>query len=103
MRRVLVDAARARGYKKRGGGAHQVSLHESVIGAAQPGPDLIALDEALEALAAIDPRKSQVVELRFFGGLTVEETAAALHVSDRTVKRDWTMAKLWLSREMKKK
>lgn len=79
-----------------------MSLHESAIGGAHPGPDLIALDEALEALAAIDPRKSQVVEMRFFGGLSVEETADALHVSARTVKRDWTMAKLWLIREMKK-
>jgi RNA polymerase sigma factor (TIGR02999 family) len=102
MRRVLVDAARARGYQKRGAGAHRVSLDESLIGAPQQGADIIALDDALNALAVVDPRKSQVVELRFFGGLSVEETAEALHVSDRTVKRDWTMAKLWLLKELKK-
>jgi RNA polymerase sigma-70 factor (ECF subfamily) len=101
MRRVLVDAARARGYQKRGAGAHRVSLDESLIGATQPGPDLMALDDALTALAVIDKRKSQVVEMRFFGGLSVEETADALGVSERTVKRDWTIARLWLLREMK--
>ena len=101
MRRVLVDAARARGYQKRGAGAQRVSLDESLIGATQRGPDLIALDDALNELAVLDERKRKVVELRFFGGLSVEETAAALHVSERTVKRDWTMARLWLIREMK--
>ena len=78
-----------------------MSLDESLIGATQPGPVVIALDDALNALAVFDERKSQVVEMRFFGGLTVEETADALHVSERTVKRDWTMARLWLLREMK--
>ena len=100
MRRILVDAARARGYQKRGGGAAVLSLDEALIVPAEPGADLVALDDALTALAAIDPRKSQVVEMRFFGGLSLEETAEALHVSRDTVKRDWKMAKLWLLREM---
>lgn len=102
MRRVLVDAARARGYQKRGGGAHRVTLDEARAGAKEPAADVVALDDALTALAAIDERKSQVVELRYFGGLSIEETAEALGVSVRTVKRDWTMAKLWLLRELKK-
>src|SRR5207248_981002 len=102
MRRILVDFARARGYKKRGGGAHRVTFDEALIVSPQAGEDLVAVDDALEALGAIDQRKSQVVELRFFGGLSVEETAEALHVSVRTVKRDWTMARLWLLRELKK-
>ena len=102
MRRVLVDAARARGYQKRGGGVQQVSLHEELVRAEERGADVLALDMALEELAAIDPRKSQVVEMRFFGGLSIEEAAEALHVSERTVKRDWIMAKLWLLRELKK-
>ena len=100
MRRILVDAARTRGYQKRGGGAAVLSLDEALIVPAEPGADLVALDDALTALAAIDPRKSQVVEMRFFGGLSLEETAEALHVSRDTVKRDWKMAKLWLLREM---
>src|SRR5262245_47838757 len=103
MRRILVDAARNQRYQKRGGGAPQVTLNEQLLGSSEPGADLVALDDALEALAAIDPRKSQVVEMRFFGGLSIEETAEALHTSDRTVKRDWTTAKLWLLRELKKK
>ena len=102
MRRILVDFARARGYQKRGGGAHKVTLDEALVVSPQAGEDLVAVDDALEALAAVDQRKSQVVELRFFGGLSVEETAEALHVSVRTVKRDWTMARLWLLRELKK-
>jgi RNA polymerase sigma factor (TIGR02999 family) len=100
MRRILVDAARARGYQKRGGGAPMLSLDEALIVPTEPGADLVALDDALTALAAIDARKSQVVEMRFFGGLSLEETAEALHVSRDTVKRDWKMAKLWLLREM---
>lgn len=100
MRRILVDAARARGYQKRGGGAPMLSLEEALVVSTQPGADLVALDDALTALAAIDARKSQVVEMRFFGGLSLEETAEALHVSRDTVKRDWRMAKLWLLREM---
>jgi RNA polymerase sigma factor (TIGR02999 family) len=102
MRRVLVDCARARGYQKRGAGAQKVTLDEGRVGSAQPAADILALDEALDALAAIDRRKGQVVEMRYFGGLSIEETAEALGVSVRTVKRDWTMAKLWLRRELKK-
>jgi RNA polymerase sigma-70 factor, ECF subfamily len=102
MRRVLVDAARARGYQKRGAGAHRVTLEEGRVGAKEPPADVVALDDALTALAVIDERKSQVVEMRYFGGLSNEETAEALGVSVRTVKRDWTMAKLWLVRELKK-
>lgn len=101
MRRILVDAARSRGYHKRGGGASMLSLDEALVVSTEPGQDLVALDEALTALAALDPRKSQVVEMRFFGGLSLEETAEALHVSRDTVKRDWKMAKLWLLRELR--
>ena len=100
MRRVLVDAARARGYQKRGGGAPVLSLDEALIVPTEREDDLVALDDALTALAAIDPRKSQVVEMRFFAGLSLDETAEALHVSRDTVKRDWKMAKLWLLREL---
>lgn len=101
MRRVLVDYARRRGFHKRGGGAQRVTLDEAVAGAA-PNPvfDVIALDRALEALEKHDARKSRVVELRFFGGLSVEETAGVLGVSIDTVKRDWRLAKLWLLREL---
>jgi RNA polymerase sigma factor (TIGR02999 family) len=102
MRQVLVDWARARGYQKRGAGAHNVTLDEGRVGAVETPADIVALDDALNALAEIDQRKSQVVELRFFGGLSIEETAEALDVAERTVKRDWTMAKLWLLRELKK-
>jgi len=103
MRRVLVDHARARGYQKRGGGAQRVALDDAV-GAAPPlDVDLVALDRALEALTQVDERKSRVIEMRFFGGLTVEETAEALHISTDTVKRDWRLAKLWLLRELEGK
>lgn len=88
--------------QKRGANAQKVSLDVGQVAAAQPEADVLALDEALEALTAIDPRKGQVVEMRYFGGLSIEETAEALNVSVRTVKRDWTMAKLWLRRELKK-
>ena len=101
MRRILVDAARARGYQKRGGGAESVSLDEALLVSGEPRQDLIALDDALNALAAFDLRKSQVVEMRFFGGLSVEETAEALHVSADTVMRDWRLAKVWLVRELR--
>jgi RNA polymerase sigma-70 factor, ECF subfamily len=101
MRRVLVDAARARGYQKRGGGAPMVSLEEALVVPTEPGSDLVALDDALTALAVIDRRKSRVVELRYFGGLSLDETAEALQVSRDTVKRDWKMAKLWLLRELR--
>lgn len=100
MRRVLVDHARARGYRKRGGGAQRVALDDALVASADPGLDVVALDRALEALAQVDDRKSRVVELRFFGGLSVEETADVLHVSPDTVKRDWRLAKLWLLREL---
>ena len=101
MRRILVDFARSRRYQKRGGGAQQVSLQESMVVSPEAGPDLVRLDEALTALAAVDERKAQVVEMRFFGGLSVEETAEALHVSRDTVIRDWKVAKAWLLRELK--
>jgi RNA polymerase sigma-70 factor (ECF subfamily) len=100
MRRILVDAARARGYQKRGAGAEKVSLDEALLVSDEPRQDLIALDDALNALAAFDPRKSQVVEMRFFGGLSVDETAEALQVSADTVMRDWRLAKVWLLREL---
>lgn len=100
MRRILVDWARARGNQKRGGGVPTVSLDEGLLVSTDPGCDLVALDDALETLGAMDLRKGQVVEMRFFGGLTVEETAAALHVSADTVMRDWRSAKAWLLREL---
>jgi RNA polymerase sigma factor (TIGR02999 family) len=100
MRRILVDFARARGSDKRGGDAQKVSLDEVLMVSRRPSQDLVALDEALQALAQVDPRKSQTVELRFFGGLTIEETAEVLRVSPDTVKRDWRFAKLWLLREL---
>ena len=100
MRRVLVDHARARGYQKRGGGAERVSLDGALLEAAQRPLDVIELDRALETFATIDARRSRVVELRFFGGLTLEETAEVLNVSGETVKRDWRVAKLWLLREL---
>jgi RNA polymerase sigma factor (TIGR02999 family) len=100
MRRILVDSARARRYQKRGGGAERVSLDEVLLVSNEPSQDLVALDEALNALAAVDLRKSQVVEMRFFGGLSVAETAAVLKVSPDTVMRDWRLAKAWLLREL---
>jgi len=101
MRRILVDFARARGYQKRGGGAQKVTLVEELLGPQERARDVVALDDALKVLAEFDPRKSRVVELRFFGGLTEEETAAVLKVSTDTVQRDWKMAKLWLARELR--
>jgi RNA polymerase sigma-70 factor (ECF subfamily) len=100
MRRILVDSARARRYQKRGGGAEQVSLDEALLVSKEPTRDLVALDAALDGLAALDPRRSQVVEMRYFGGLSVKETAEALHVSADTVMRDWRLAKVWLLREL---
>ena len=96
MRHVLVDHARRRGYAKRGGGAFMVALSEAEPVASEDAADLLALDEALDALAAFDPRMSRMVELRFFGGLTVEETAEVLGVAPITVKREWRAAKAWL-------
>jgi RNA polymerase sigma factor (TIGR02999 family) len=100
MRRILVDFARSRLYQKRGGGAEQVSLDEALMVSREKGADLVALDDALTALAGVDPRMSQVVELRFFGGLDVKETAAVLQVSPETVHRDWRLAKEWLLHEL---
>lgn len=100
MRRILVDFARERQYLKRGGGALQVSLSEAAAFAGGPETDLVALDEALTALAKVDPRKAQMVEMRFFGGLSIAEVAEVLKVSEETVNRDWRLAKVWLLREL---
>jgi len=100
MRRILIDFARSRGVQKRGGGALQLSLDDAPAMSAQPDTNVVALDDALKALAAVDQRKSKVVELRFFGGLSVEETAEVLRVSVETVMRDWKFAKVWLLREI---
>ena len=99
MRRILVDVARARQYRKRGGGAEHVAVDDQIT-APEPGRDLVALHEALRTLAVVDERKANVVELRFFGGLSNEETAEALGVSAKTVMRDWQVAKVWLLREL---
>jgi RNA polymerase sigma factor (TIGR02999 family) len=100
MRRILVDRARSRRSLKRGGDAQPVSFDEALVLSPEPGQDLVALDDALKTLATMDPRRSRVVELRFFGGLTVEETAEVLHVSPETVMHDWKLAKAWLLREL---
>jgi RNA polymerase sigma-70 factor (ECF subfamily) len=100
MRRILVDVARSKGYQKRGGGAVRVTFDEELIETPEPGQDLVALDDALEALATVDARKARVIELRFFGGLSVEETADVLKVSVDTVMRHWKLAKAWLQREL---
>ena len=100
MRRILVDFARDRQYLKRGGGALQVSLSEAESFVVQRSADFVALDEALNALAEIDPRKVQVVEMRFFAGLSVDEVAELLNVSRETVMRDWRLAKVWLLRQL---
>ena len=96
IRRILVDHARSRGYAKRGGNAVRVPLDDVLLGARARGIEVVALDEALESLTKMDPRKGRVVELRYFGGLSVEETAKVLRISPETVKRDWRMAKTWL-------
>jgi RNA polymerase sigma-70 factor (ECF subfamily) len=101
MRRILVDHARSKQCLKRGGDAARVTLDDALVVSEEPGQDLVALDDALQALATIDERKSKVIELRFFGGLTVEETATVLGVSADTVMRDWRLAKAWLLREMR--
>jgi RNA polymerase sigma-70 factor, ECF subfamily len=103
MRRILVDHARARQYQKRGGKARQVSLDEALEVSDERAAEVVALDEALTALAEFDERKSRMVELRFFGGLSIEETAEVLQVSPGTVMRDWTLAKTWLQREINKR
>jgi RNA polymerase sigma factor (TIGR02999 family) len=101
MRRILIDHARRRRYAKRGGGTQQVTFDESFAMTSQRARELAALDEALDDLAKIDPRKSRVVELRYFGGLNLEEAAEVLGVSVMTVRRDWRAAKAWLFRRMK--
>jgi RNA polymerase sigma factor (TIGR02999 family) len=101
IRRILVDHARGHRSAKRGGDAVHVPLDEALLGAQARGVEVVALDEALSALSAIDARKGRVVELRYFGGLTVEETAGVLQISPETVQRDWKMAKAWLFRELR--
>jgi len=100
MRRILVDFARARKNLKRGGGARPVPLDEQVLAGLTRSADLLALDEALERLAALSPRQGRVVELRYFGGMTEQEVAEVLHVSSRTVRSDWQLARAWLHREL---
>jgi RNA polymerase sigma factor (TIGR02999 family) len=100
MRRILIDFARSRHYQKRGGEARRITLDEALVVSRESPAGLLALDDALKALATIDPRKSQVVELRFFGGLSVKETGEVLRVSEETVERDWRLAKLWLLHEL---
>ena len=100
MRRILVDAARARGSRKRGGGVERVDLNESIDALPELDNRLVDLDDALESLAQFDARKAKVVELRFFGGLSVEETAEVLKISPESVMRDWKLARAWLMREL---
>lgn len=101
MRRILIDFARSRRNQKRGGDVFHLPLDEALIVSSEPRADLIALDDALNALAAVDDRKSRVIELRFFGGLSVQETAEVLKVSPETVMRDWRLAKVWLLRKLR--
>ena len=100
MRRILIDFARSRRYQKRGGGAVPASLNEALTICNQPDSNLLALDDALQLLASVDPRKSRIVELKFFGGLSIDETAEVLRVSAETVVRDWRLSKSWLLRQM---
>lgn len=100
MRRILIDFARSRGYLKRGGAIPHISLEDAPSIGSDPDLDLVALDDALKALSVVDERKSKVVELRFFGGLSVEETAEVLRISTDTVLRDWKLAKMWLLHEL---
>jgi RNA polymerase sigma-70 factor (ECF subfamily) len=102
MRRILIDFARSRGYQKRGGGAPHIKLDEALVVTARPDANLAELDDALNRLALVDERKSRVVELRFFGGLDVKETAEVLKVSPDTVMRDWKIAKVWLLRDLRR-
>lgn len=101
MRRVLIDYARTRGYVKRGGEALRVSFNEKDLAVLEQDADLVALDEALSKLAVLDPRQSKIVEMRFFGGLSVEETAEAMLLSPATIKREWSAAKAWLYKRLK--
>jgi RNA polymerase sigma factor (TIGR02999 family) len=100
MRRILIDSARARNAGRRGGGAVKIDVEDVCVGAPDRDASTIALDDALSALASLDPRKVQVIELRYFGGLSVEETAEILKISPQSVMRDWKLAKAWLAREM---
>ena len=100
MRRILVDYARSRSYAKRGGGARALSLDEGLIVSDERNAEVVAVHEALEEMAKFDARKAQVVELRFFGGLSIDETAEVLGVSTATIRSDWTTAKAWLRREI---
>jgi len=100
MRRILTDSARSRHSLKRGAGAPHITFDETMVLSGEPAPDLLALDDAMKSLAAMDERKSRVVELRYFGGLSVEEAAEVLKVSQETIARDWRLAKVWLLREM---
>jgi RNA polymerase sigma-70 factor (ECF subfamily) len=100
MRQILIERARARGAQKRGGARARVTLDEALLAGGDRSIDLVALDEALERLASLDPEQARLVELRFFGGLTVEETADAMGISPATVKRHWTVARAWLAREL---
>jgi RNA polymerase sigma factor (TIGR02999 family) len=100
MRRILIDFARSRGYQKRGGGVVHLSLDDVPSVSNEPDADVVAVDDALKALAEVDRRKSKVVELKFFGGLSIEETAEALKISTETVVRDWRLARAWLLREL---
>jgi RNA polymerase sigma-70 factor, ECF subfamily len=100
MRRILIDHARRHAYAKRGGGAERISLDETAMVAKERAPDLLVLDEALNRLAEIDPRRGQVVELRYFGGLNNEQIAGVLKISENTVTRDWNMARAWLYQEL---
>jgi RNA polymerase sigma-70 factor, ECF subfamily len=102
MRRILIDLSRAKGNQKRGGDVRRVSFDECLVVSTEPGADLVAVDDALSTFATVDPRRAHVVELRFFGGLSVDETAEALKVSPETVMRDWKVAKVWLARELEK-
>ena len=100
MRRILVDHARSKGYSKRGGGARRVDLNEALVVSGDMDPTLIRMDDALTQLATFDPRKAQIVEMRYFGGLNASDIASVLGVSPQTVNRDWSLAKSWLAREM---
>ena len=103
IRQILIDAARSRNAQKRGGQSPHVPIDESILVSEEPRADLLALDDALTALAAFDARKSRVVELRCFGGLDIEETAEVIGVSAETIKRDWKLAKAWLRRELEQR
>lgn len=100
VRRVLVDHARSRGSEKRGGSVEKVGLSDNIHAAAEREVDLVLLDQALDKLAQIDERQAKIVELRFFGGLSIDETASVLNISPATVKREWVVAKAWLAREL---